>query len=99
MTVPRSPRPARDVDRLWVPPRAPYTGPERRHSRRPGSRPRPGPAAAPVEPPRSQPDLPLEPQAMPPAAAEILPADAGLDALERALALQQEGRYSQVIEA
>ena len=36
---------------------------------------------------------------MPPAAAEILPADAGLDALERALALQQEGRYSQVIEA
>ncbi len=85
-----------------APPRAPYTGPERRRSRRPGSRPRLASVTPPpAEPRTSQPDLPLEPRAMPPAAATAPPleADPALDALERALALQQDGQYSQVIEA
>lgn len=85
-----------------VPRRAAYTGPERRRSRRPGSRPRPASPPPPLEEPRtSQPDLPLAPEAQPAAnaAAGPLPVDLALDALERALALQQEGQHSQVIEA
>jgi tetratricopeptide (TPR) repeat protein len=85
-----------------VPPRAPYTGPERRRSQRPGSRPRPATSAPPpAEPRTSQPDLPLAPEAQPAARAVALPTqvDPALDALERALALQQEGQHSHVIEA
>jgi tetratricopeptide (TPR) repeat protein len=86
-----------------IPPRAPYTGPERRRSRRPGSRLRP-PASPPPpreEPRASQSDLPLVPEAQPAAKASALPPhmDPGFDALERALTLQQEGQHSQVIEA
>ena len=87
---------------LELPPRAPYTGPERRRSRRPGSRPRPAsPAPPPAEPRTSQPDLPLAPEAQPAvrAAEPPPPEDPALDALERALALQQEGQHSHVIEA
>ena len=85
-----------------IPPRVPYTGPERRRSRRPGSRPRPvSPPLPPAEPRTSQPDLPLAPGAQPAAsaAAQPPPVDPALDALERALALQQEGQHSQAIEA
>ena len=83
-----------------APRRAPYTGPERRHSRRPGSHPRPARVTPPpTENLRSQPDLPLAPDAKPPATPEALPEDAALDALERALGLLQDGQYSQVIEA
>jgi len=85
-----------------VPPRAPYTGPERRRSRRPGSRPRPAsPPPPPAEPRTSQPDFPLAPEAQPAARAAALPipVDPALDALERALALQREGQHSHVIEA
>ena len=82
-----------------APPRAPYTGPERRHSRRSGSHPRPASVTPPAEAPGRQPDLPLDPEAKPPATRESPPEDAALDALERALTLQQGGHYSQVIEA
>jgi tetratricopeptide (TPR) repeat protein len=84
-----------------APPRTPYTGPERRRSRRPGSRPRPAPATPPpVEARTSQPDLPLESEATLPGTTAPLPVaeDQALDALEHALALQQDGQYSQVIE-
>src|SRR6266508_3381391 len=99
MTVPRNPRPARGGDRSHGPPRRP--GPLRPHSR---PLRRPGLASVtppPAEPRTSQPDLPLEPGAMPPAAATAPPveADPALDALERAVTLQQDGQYSQVIEA
>lgn len=85
-----------------VPPRAPYTGPERRRSRRPGSRPRLAPSTSPpAESRTSQPDLPLAPGAQPAVATAALPspADPALDALERALVLQQDGQHSHVIEA
>jgi len=85
-----------------IPPRPPYTGPERRRSRRPGSRPRPASPSPPSEEPReSQPDLPLVPGAQAAAEAAALPPhmDPGFDALENALTLQQEGQHSQVIEA
>jgi tetratricopeptide (TPR) repeat protein len=85
-----------------IPPRAPYTGPERRRSHRPGSRPRPAASASPpAESRTSQPDLPLAPGVQSAAAAAALPPppDPALDALERALALQQEGQHSHVIEA
>jgi len=82
-----------------IPPRAPYTGPERRRSRRPGSRPRLAPPTPPPADSRTgQPDLPLAPGAQP-SAAPAGPTDPALDALERALALQQDGQHSQVIEA
>jgi tetratricopeptide (TPR) repeat protein len=85
-----------------LPPRASYTGPERRRSRRLGSRPRPGsPRPPPAEPRTSQPDLPLAPETQPAAEAAALPphVDPALDAFERALALQREGQHSHVIEA
>ncbi len=81
-----------------IPSRAPYTGPERRRSRRPG----PHPRLAPVPPPpatesrTAQPDLPLVPPVE--ASVSVKGEDEELDALERALALQQEGQHSQVIE-
>jgi hypothetical protein len=94
-----------------LPPRAPYTGPERRRSPRPGSRVRPRavpPAPpAPVPPANGQPDPPVADRpssggapAVPPAT-EILPAAAlapAMDAIERALALQREGHHGEVIE-
>lgn len=83
-------------------PRAPYTSPERRRWHRPGSPPRPAASASPPSESRtSQPDLPLAPEAQPAAAAAALspPPDPALDALERALALQQDGQHSHVIEA
>ena len=85
-------------------PRAPYTGPERRRSHRPGSRPRPAASASPpAELRTSQPDLLLARGAQPAAAAAALPPppppDPALDALERALALLQEGQHAHVIEA
>jgi tetratricopeptide (TPR) repeat protein len=54
-----------------------------------------------VESRTSQPDLPLAPDAQPADAAAALapPPDPALDALERALALQQEGEHAHVIEA
>lgn len=58
-------------------------------------------APPPAEPRTRQPDLPLAPGAQPAARAAALPTqiDPALDALERALALQQEGQHSQAIEA
>src|SRR5437773_3628161 len=63
-----------------APPRVPYTGPERRHSRRSGSHPRPASVTPPAEAPGRQPDLPLDPEAKPPAPRESPPQDAALDA-------------------
>jgi tetratricopeptide (TPR) repeat protein len=85
-----------------IPPRAPYTGPERRRNRRPGSRPRPAPAFPAVpDLQTSQPDLPLTPEPNPAGAGSMLPPaeDSALDALEQALALQQDGQHAHVIEA
>lgn len=85
-----------------IPPRAPYTGPERRRSRRPGSRPHLALSTAPPAASQtSQPDLPLAPGAQPVAAPATVPTptDPAMDALERALALQQDGQHSQVVEA
>lgn len=82
-------------------PGAPYTGPERRRSPRPGSRPRSRTWTPPVQELRtSQPDLPLAPVAEPTAATVAPPVagDPALDALEQALALQQDGQHSHVIE-
>ena len=81
-----------------IPPRAPYTGPERRRSRRPGSRPRlaPVPPQPSTEARTAQPELPLVPPVEVPVSTPG--EDEELDALERALALQQEGQHSQVIE-
>lgn len=85
-------------------PRAPYTGPERRRSAYPRSRPRVAPPAAPAPSPEtsaSQPDPLVASEAQPDAGAATLPppADPALDALERALTLWQEGEHAQVIEA
>ena len=85
------------------------TGPARRSWRRPDSgaraesaTPTPVPAAAQT----GQPDLPLLPEIKSPeikpaeaAAAPPPEADPALDAIERALALQQEGQHAHVIEA
>src|SRR5713101_4649522 len=64
-------RPARDAAPAppEIPPRAPYTGPERRRSRRPGSRPRAAASTSPLAESRAgQPTLPLAPGAQPAAA-------------------------------
>ncbi len=87
-----------------VPSRAPFTGPDRRRSRRPGSRSHPAASVSPPAESRTrQADLLLAPGAQLAAAAVALPPplppDPALDAFERALALQQEGQHSQVIEA
>lgn len=96
-----------------LPPRAPYTGPERRRSPRPGSRLRP--RAVPPAPPAPVPpadngqrDLPLADRpssegapAVPPAPDIVLEAelDPAIDAIERALALQREEQHAEVIES
>ena len=98
---------------LDLPPRAPYTGPERRRSPRPGSRLRP--RAVPPSPPASVPpadngqrDLPLADRpslegmpAAPPGPDIVAEAelDPAIDAIERALALQREEQHGEVIEA
>jgi len=99
---------------LDLPPRAPYTGPERRRSPRPGSRLRP--RAVPPSPPAPVPpvdngqrDLPLADRpssegtpAVPPAPAPDIVAEAELDpaidAIERVLRLQHEEQHGEVIE-
>ena len=94
-----------------LPPRAPYTGPERRRSARPGSRPRrtvlqvPPAPAPPLD--NGQRDLPVADRppsegapAIPPVP-EFLPAselDPAIDAIERALALQREEQHGEIIE-
>jgi tetratricopeptide (TPR) repeat protein len=70
-------------------PRTPYTGPERRRTRRSGSRPR----LAPVGAQTSLPDLLLTPDG------KLTATDPALDALERALAFLQEGQHAHAIEA
>lgn len=85
-----------------APPRAPYTGPERRRSPRPGSRVRPSagrpaPPAPPVAAEAGRPDLSVTGPATPDAPAAPV-TDPAVDALERALALQRERRHADVIE-
>jgi len=90
-----------------LPPRAPYTGPERRRSPRRGSRVRPvtEPAAPPVPP---APPVPMEPGRLedlplavpPPPEVVASPApDPAVEAIERALALQRDGQHAEVVEA
>lgn len=93
-------------------PRAPYTGPERRRSPRPGARPRaravpPAPAAPAtlpdtgrLDPPSIEPFLAERPPLDPPVP-DIAPAlaiDPAVEAVERALAHEREGRHAEVIE-
>src|SRR5262245_30927936 len=96
-----------------LPPRAPYTGPERRRAPRSGSRTRPrAPAPASSAPPdvieatpaaRPAPSpVPLEPSADAPAEAVAIPAmvfDPAVEVVERVLALQQTGQHAEVVEA
>jgi len=97
---------------LDLPPRAPYTGPERRRSPRPGSRLRP--RAVPPAPPASVPpadngqrDLLLADWPSSEGTPAVAPApdivdethlDPVIDAIERALALQRGEQHGEVIE-
>ena len=94
-----------------LPPRTPYTGPERRRSRRPGSRPRPR-AVLPVPPApgppvdTGQPDLSVVDSpssergpAIPPTPEIAAALDPAVEAVERALALQREEQHADVIES
>ena len=87
-----------------LPPRAPYTGPERRRSPRRGSRVRPvaGPPVPPAPPVPVEASRPEDlPVAVPPAPEIVaVPApDPAVEALERVLALQREGQHAQAVEA
>jgi tetratricopeptide (TPR) repeat protein len=87
-----------------LPPRAPYTGPERRRSPRPGSRVRPvaGPPVPPALPVPVETSRPVDLPVTVPPAPEIVAApapDPAEEAIERALGLQREGQHAELVEA
>lgn len=94
-----------------LPPRAPYTGPERRRSPRPASRARPhAPIHVPPAPAAPEEASPADrlvadhapagasPEVPPPLTAPTTSLDPSVDAVERALASQQAGQHAEVVE-